>query len=117
MKRIIVDYAKLTNDILDLLVEKFPEGYEEMDVISFTNAKGEIVDAVEVRTEDTIYLVKVSKRLADRMISHEEEDLELDLIDVPPVDIKVDDDDMPSDDDEEFEYDRPDEDSDEEDEE
>ena len=112
MKRVIVDYAKLTNDILDLLVEKFQEGYEETDVILFTNAKGEIVDAVEVRTEDTIYLVKVSKRLAERMVSHEEEeDLELDLIDVPPVDIKVDDDDLPPDDEEEFEYDQPDEDT------
>ena len=110
MKRIIVDYAKLTNDILDLLVEKFPEGYEEIDVISVTNAKGELIDAVEVKTDDTIYLVKVSKRLAERMESHDDDDLDLDLIDMPIVDIKVEDEDIPDDDEEEFEYDKPDED-------
>jgi len=108
MKRVIVDYAKLTNDILDLLVEKFPEGYEDIDVISFTNAKGELIEAVELRTNDTIYLVKVSKRLADRMESHEVEDIDLvELIDVPHVDLKEVDDDL-LDDEEEFEYDKPD---------
>lgn len=30
MKRIIVDYAKLTGDILNLLVEKFPDGYDDL---------------------------------------------------------------------------------------
>lgn len=107
MKRVIVDYSKLTKDILDLLVEKFPEGYDETDVISFTNAQGEVIDAVEVKTENTIYLVKVSKRLADRMESHDEDDIDLDLIDVPNIDIKVEDDEI-SDDEEEFEYDQPD---------
>ena len=74
MKRIIVDYSKLNNDILDLLVEKFPDGYEREDVITFRNLQNELVDAVEVRTEDAIYLVKVSKRLADTMENYEEND-------------------------------------------
>lgn len=74
MKRIIVDYSKLNNDILDLLVEKFPDGYEREDVITFRNLQNELVDAVEVRTEDTIYLVKVSKRLADTMENYDEGD-------------------------------------------
>ena len=59
MRRIIVDYAKLTGDILNLLVEKFPEGYDDSDIIRFRNAQNELIEAVEVRTEDTIYLVKV----------------------------------------------------------
>ena len=66
MKRVIVDYAKLTNEILTLLVEKFPDGYEDSDIIRFKNIKNETVEAVEVRTEDTIFLVKVSTKLADR---------------------------------------------------
>ena len=57
MKRAIVDYKKLTKDILALLVEKYPEGYQDRDVIRFKNAKNETVEALEVRTEDTIYLV------------------------------------------------------------
>jgi len=39
MKRIIVDYNKLTNEILSMLVEKYPEGYTDADVIRFKNAK------------------------------------------------------------------------------
>ena len=67
MRRIIVDYAKLTGDILNLLVEKFPEGYDDSDIIRFRNAQNELIEAVEVKTEDTIYLVKVSTKLASRM--------------------------------------------------
>ena len=74
MKRVIVDYAKLTNEILTLLVEKFPDGYDDSDVIRFKNAKNETVEAVEVRTEDTIYLVKVSTKLADRIENYDEDD-------------------------------------------
>ena len=64
MKRVIVDYAKLTNEILTLLVEKFPEGYDDSNIIRFKNAAGEYVQAVELRTEDTLYLVKISKSLS-----------------------------------------------------
>ncbi len=74
MKRVIVDYKKLNQEILDLLVEKFPAGYEASDIITFRNAQNEIIEAVEVRTEDTIYLVKVSKRLADTMENYDEDD-------------------------------------------
>ena len=74
MKRVIVDYAKLTNEILTLLVEKFPDGYDDSDIIRFKNHKNETIEAVEVKTEDTIYLVKISTKLADRIISYEDDD-------------------------------------------
>jgi len=74
MKRVIVDYAKLTNEILTLLVERFPDGYDDADIIRFKNVKNETVEAVEVRTEDTIYLVKVSTKLADRIENFDEEE-------------------------------------------
>ena len=97
MKRIIVDYAKLTNEILSLLVERFPDGYDDADVIQFTNAKGELIEAVEVRTNDTIYLVKVSTKLQDRIENFEEEDLSsVDSINVKDLDIDEDEDDQKS---------------------
>ncbi|WP_172914150.1 hypothetical protein [Capnocytophaga canis] len=74
MKRVIVDYKKLTSEILSMLVEKYPDGYGDDDVIRFKNAKNETVEALEVRTEDTIYLVKVSTRLADSMENFDEDD-------------------------------------------
>ncbi|CAA9199330.1 DNA primase [Flavobacterium collinsii] len=86
MKRVIVDYAKLTNEILNLLVEKFPDGYDDSDVIRFRNAKNELVEAVEVRTEDTIYLVKISTKLADRIENYDEDDdIDVDVDTIEPV--------------------------------
>lgn len=98
MKRIIVDYAKLTNEILTLLVEKFPDGYDDTDIIQFTNAKGELIEAVEVRTEDTIYLVKVSTKLQDRIENYEEDEEEIpavDSINVKDLDIEDDEEETP----------------------
>ncbi|KQB42334.1 hypothetical protein [Flavobacterium aquidurense] len=86
MKRVIVDYAKLTNEILNLLVEKFPDGYDDSDVIRFRNAKNELIEAVEVRTEDTIYLVKISTKLADRIENYDEDDdIDVDVDVIEPV--------------------------------
>ncbi|TYA53098.1 hypothetical protein [Formosa maritima] len=82
MKRVIVDYQKLNEDILDLLVEKFPDGYDDEDIISFRNIKNEIVEAVEVRTEDTIYLVKVGVRLVQAMEDYSDDDNDTDDDDV-----------------------------------
>ncbi|MDR9456191.1 MAG: hypothetical protein RI572_02170 [Salegentibacter sp.] len=76
MKRIIVDYKKLTPEILSLLVDKYPDGYDDDQVISFKNAKNETVDAVEVKTDDTVYLVKVSTRLENTMANFDEDDYE-----------------------------------------
>ena len=74
MKRVIVDYKKLTKAILDLLVEKYPDGYNDSDIVQFRNASNEIIEAVEVRTDDTVYLVKVSVRLEERMESVMDDD-------------------------------------------
>ena len=74
MKRVIVDYSKLTNEVLDLLVEKFPDGYDYEDIITFQNAKNETVKAVEVKTEDIIYLVKIGLKLEQKMEDYSEEE-------------------------------------------
>jgi hypothetical protein len=79
MKRVIVDIKKLTPKLLKLLTDKFPDGYDDDDVITFENHKNEIIEAVEVRTKDTIYLVKVSSKLHYTMSNFEGmEDVEVD---------------------------------------
>lgn len=111
MKRVIVDYAKLTNEILNLLVERFPDGYDDSDIIRFRNAKNELIEAVEVRTEDTIYLVKVSTKLADRIENYDEDD-EIDDVIEPISGLELDDDDsVDDDDDDDDNLDKPDKDS------
>ena len=54
MVRKIIDYQKLSNNILNLLIKKFPDGYGDDDIITFKNAKGQVIQAVEIKTEDTI---------------------------------------------------------------
>lgn len=78
MKRVIVDYKKLTNEILTMLVEKYPDGYGDDDIIRFRNASNESIEAVEVRTDETIYLVKVSTKLADTMENFDEDEDDFD---------------------------------------
>ena len=86
MKRVIVDYAKLTHEILNLLVDRFPDGYDDSNIIRFRNAQNELVEAVEVRTDETIYLVKVSTKLADRIENYDEDDeIEEDIVPVVPM--------------------------------
>jgi DNA-directed RNA polymerase subunit delta len=100
MKRVIVDYAKLTNEILTLLVERFPDGYDDSHIIRFKNAKNETIEAVEVKTEDTIYLVKVSTKLADRIENFDDDEIDepaddLDALKELEIDDNDDDDDVP----------------------
>jgi len=78
LKRVIVDYKKLDNYMLNLLVEKFPDGYDDDDIVTYRNANNEIVECIEVRTEDTAYLVKVSKRLVMAMEDFDESDNDTD---------------------------------------
>jgi len=98
LKRVIVDFKKLTPEILSLLVEKYPDGYDEDQIISFKNASNEIIEAVEVTTKDTKYLVKVSKKLAITMENYDEDDYgdfatdDPDAIQDPEIAIEADDD-------------------------
>ncbi len=38
LKKVIVEYKKLNNKILDLLVNKYPDGYDD-DIITFRNSQ------------------------------------------------------------------------------
>lgn len=80
LKKVIVDYKKLASDILDLLVEKYPDGYNDNDIIKFKNSKNETLECVEVSDEKTLYMVKISARLEQKMEDH---DLDNDFLDEP----------------------------------
>jgi hypothetical protein len=94
LKRVIVDFKKLTPEVLKLLVERYPDGYDDADIITFRNSHGERVEAVEVLTGDTKYLVKISAKLEMTMANYDEEDYtEFDEDDPEAIpDIELDDD-------------------------
>ncbi|KAA2217107.1 hypothetical protein [Maribacter flavus] len=72
MTRRLIDYKKLDHHLATLLIEKYPYGYGDEDIIVFKNASGEFVEAVELRTEDTLYLVKISKSLSNFIANFED---------------------------------------------
>lgn len=104
MKRIIKDYKNITPELLDILNARYPEGIDEDDLITFTNHQNEKVKAVEIRYEDDIYLIKVSKQLAAKMdealeTDEDDEDDDLNGYDTDVVD-GIEDDDIADEDDE-----------------
>lgn len=77
MRRIIVDYKKLSPEVLKLLIEKFPDGYADDDIIIFDNHHNETIEAVEVEAADAIYLVKVSCKLHYTMTNFDIDDFQV----------------------------------------
>ncbi|MGB5983006.1 MAG: hypothetical protein WBG46_12755 [Nonlabens sp.] len=81
LRRVVVDFKKLTPEILALVMDKYPDGYEYRDIITFKNAKNESVKAIEINTHDTKYLVKISEQLQEAMEEYDEDDYDDDLDD------------------------------------
>jgi len=78
MKRILVDYKKLSHEAAAMLIDTYPDGYGDDDIISFRNLKGEFIEAVELRIGDTLYLVKISQSLS-HFISNFDDTIEKEL--------------------------------------
>jgi hypothetical protein len=93
MKRVIVDYKKLNPEILSLLAQTYPDGFDDEELIRFQNSSGEVYYCAELRTADVVYLVKVNSKLdqtikqylADDEEEDEEEDYERDIEDLDAV--------------------------------
>tara|TARA_R110000744_G_scaffold60864_1_gene125993 strand:+ start:1189 stop:1518 length:330 start_codon:yes stop_codon:yes gene_type:complete len=78
MTRRLIDYRKLDHQLAALLIETYPYGYGDEDIISFKNIQGDYVEAVQLKTVDTLYLVKISKSLSN-FIANFEGNLEKEL--------------------------------------
>ena len=77
MKRIIVGFEKLTPNILNLFIDRFPDGYGDNDIIEFKNGTGETIQAVELKSADTVYLIKIGKKMNQILQEFEDEQSEL----------------------------------------
>jgi hypothetical protein len=63
LKRIIKDYKTIGQEHIDLINEHYPNGFENENLISFVTPKGQFIKALEIKTEDTIYLFKIDKNM------------------------------------------------------
>lgn len=60
MKRIIVDFRKMSNKIKNLFRTQYPDGYDYKDIVEFRNHRNELIKAIEVDDKDAKVLVKLS---------------------------------------------------------
>jgi hypothetical protein len=63
MKRVIKDYKSIGAELIQRLIKTFPDGIYEDDLISVTKPNGDKINVVELRTEDTVYLIKMNQEL------------------------------------------------------
>ena len=82
MRRVIIDYKRLDRTVAALLIDMYPHGYGDDDIIVLKKPNGELIEAVEVRTDDTIFLVKISQSLSN-FIANFEEQIEKELENTP----------------------------------
>lgn len=82
MKRVLIDYKKLDRDVAAHLIDLYPHGYGDEDIIVLKKPNGDIIEAVEVKTADTLFLVKISKSLSN-FIANFDETIEKELENTP----------------------------------
>ena len=68
MKRVITEFKSAPHQVLELISKQYPFGYDESHLVNFMNSKGEYFHALEVKTDDAIYLIKQDRNL-DQHIS------------------------------------------------
>jgi len=72
MKHIIKDYRSITDDHMRLIRKQYPNGFTDADLITLKTADGDYIDALEVKTNDAVYLVRVNHNLLDAIDQFED---------------------------------------------
>jgi hypothetical protein len=72
MKRIIKDYRTITDGHMMLIKSQYPGGFEDSDLIALKTSDGGYFDALEVRTNEAIFLIKVNHDLLERIEEFEQ---------------------------------------------
>ena len=70
--RIVKDYDKLSDEIVEQIKLKYPNGYAE-HLVSFTNKDGELKKGLPFETDDYYYLVRMTIAKAKEIIDEDED--------------------------------------------
>ena len=63
MKRVIVDYANAHSELLSRIDEIYAPSYQFDKFITFKSSDGKTKKCIEIKLNDTIYLVKMDRFL------------------------------------------------------
>lgn len=59
-KRVIKKFEQLTSELLTLVNQEYPDGFEE-DVVTFQLPSGELARGIPLETEEARYLIRLPK--------------------------------------------------------
>ena len=71
--RVVKDYEKMDESVLDLLMKTYPMGYEK-HLVKFQNREGKWVSALPFETEDKYYLIRMTVLEAQEIAIKKKED-------------------------------------------
>lgn len=72
MKRIIKEFDALNDRHYHMIRRQYPGGFGDNDLVTLKTADGTYFDALEVRTKEALYLVKVTHDTLERIDQIEE---------------------------------------------
>ena len=66
-RRAVVSYANLSQELLNIIKEKYPRGYVDYmdEIMKISKPDGTFFHAIKIETPDAIYLVKVDVKIDD----------------------------------------------------
>jgi hypothetical protein len=70
--RVVTAFEKIDASVQQQIKLEYPEGFSQ-HLISFTNKDGERISALRFETEEKIYLIKMSKIVAEQLIEDDED--------------------------------------------
>jgi hypothetical protein len=70
--RLVTSYEKIDKNIQEQIKLEYPEGFSQ-HLITFTNKEGDRISALRFETEDKIYLIKMTKIVAEQIIEDDED--------------------------------------------
>jgi len=79
LKRVIKNYLNIEQRHIDLIAAAFPEGFGDDDLQLLTLPNGQYLRALEVRTEDTVYLFRIDTEMMEMLEEATDDEFTMDV--------------------------------------
>ena len=81
MKRIIKSYNNIEDKHLPLIAAAYPDGFSDDDLQSLSLADGRLMQCLEVRMEDCIYLFRIDRAMLEVLEENMDDDFDIGDVD------------------------------------
>ena len=79
MKRVIKNYTNIEPRHIALIAAAFPEGFSDEDLQVLSMPDGRYLRALEVRTDETIYLFRIDEEMLEVLEEATDDDFSVDI--------------------------------------